>query len=70
MIEIQTASPEQGAESLVVNTLKDYGITTLIVGEVGSSESTILDALGVKIYSTEAGKKTCYLNDLIKQILE
>jgi len=57
VIENQAASREQGAGPLAVSALKDYGITALIAGDVGPGASTILDALGIKIYSTEAGKK-------------
>lgn len=57
VIENQAASHEQGAGPLAVSTLKDHGITALIAGDIGPGASTILDALGIKIYSTEAGKK-------------
>jgi len=57
VIENQAASREQGAGPLAVSTLKDHGITALIAGDVGPGASTILDTLGIKIYSTEAGKK-------------
>jgi predicted Fe-Mo cluster-binding NifX family protein len=57
VIENQAVSHEQGAGPLAVSTLKDHGVTVLIAGDVGPGASTILDALGIKIYSTEAGKK-------------
>ena len=57
VIENQAVSHKQGAGPLSVSTLKDHDVTILISGDVGPGASTILDALGIKIYSTEAGKK-------------
>ena len=57
VIDNQVASRDQGAGPLAIRTLKEYDITALIAGEVGPGASTILDVLGIKIYSTEAGKK-------------
>ncbi len=57
VIENHAVSHEQGAGPLAVSTLKDHDVTILISGDVGPGASTILDALGIKIYSTEAGKK-------------
>ena len=57
VIENQAVSHEQGAGPLAVSTLKDNGVTVLISGDVGPGASTILDALGIKVYSTKAGKK-------------
>ena len=57
VIENQAASHEKGAGPLAVNILKDNGVTILIAGDVGPGASTILDTLGIKVYSTQAGKK-------------
>ncbi len=57
VIDNQAASHEQGAGPLAVSTLKDHGVTVLIAGDVGPGAATILEALGIKVYSTEAGKK-------------
>ena len=57
VIENQAVSHEQGAGPLAVSTLKDHGVTVLITSDVGPGASTILDALDIKVYSTEAGKK-------------
>ena len=57
VIENHAASREQGAGPLAVSLLKDHDVTVLIAGDIGPGASTILDALGVKVYSTEAGKK-------------
>jgi predicted Fe-Mo cluster-binding NifX family protein len=57
VIENQAVSHEQGAGPLAVSTLKDHDVTVLISGDVGPGASTILNSLGIKIYSTEAGKK-------------
>ena len=57
VIENQAASYKQGAGPLAVSTLKDHGVSALITSDVGPGASTILDALGIKVYSTEAGKK-------------
>ncbi len=57
VIENQAASQEKGAGPLASSLLKEHDVTVLISGDVGPGASTILDALGIKIYSTEAGKK-------------
>jgi len=44
-------------------TLKDYGITTLISGDIGPGATTILEALGIEIYHTNSGK-------LVKKVIE
>ncbi|MCW4051046.1 MAG: NifB/NifX family molybdenum-iron cluster-binding protein [Candidatus Bathyarchaeota archaeon] len=57
VIENRAASYKQGAGPLAVSTLKDHGVTALIASDVGPGASTILNALEIKVYSTEAGKK-------------
>jgi len=69
VIDNQAVSHEQGAGPLAVSTLKDHGVTVLIASDVGPGASTILDALGVKVYSTEAGKKVKnVLTDWLRQM--
>ncbi len=57
VIENEAASHKQGAGPLAVSTLKEHGVTTLIAGDVGPGATTILDALGIEVHTTTAGKK-------------
>jgi predicted Fe-Mo cluster-binding NifX family protein len=57
VIENQAASYEQGAGPLAVRTLKDHSVKVLIASDVGPGASAILDAFGIKVYTTIAGKK-------------